>query len=122
MEAQVLEAPLSQSDLIQELVDHRMSDRFAIFYVTITDIDRDGVFVDGPFFGGEIESHEEAELLATEITNDKSLPGTICTKLFRFKPNQLCSDISRLAHKYFTKFRNDIYEQEETQNRKRRRL
>ena len=114
METAVLEAPPSQL----RVMSRNIRGNCFVFYITIVDTDKDGIFADGPYFGGETRDYESAENLAKDIVNDKGIPGTIIPKVYSYNNNyQDFPDIVNLASKQYSRMISDLYDQEEIQNR-----
>lgn len=97
------------------------SERFAVFYITVVDTDKDGILVDGPFLGGEVSSKFAAELLARDLANDRSIPGSVMPKIYEYGPGQTFDELLFLAKRQSDKLTSDMYEQEAIQERMRRR-
>jgi hypothetical protein len=96
-------------------------ERHAVFYVTVTDTDKDGILVDGPYLGGEVSGKFAAELLARDLANDKSIPGSVMPKIYEYGPGQTFDDLLFLAKRQFDKLAIEMYDQEAIQERMRRR-
>jgi hypothetical protein len=111
VEIAVLEAPPSQYRTA-------IKSRHFVFYITIVDTDKDGIFADGPFFGGETFDQPSADDLARDLVNDKSIPGTVIPKVYAYNANyQSFPDITVLATKQANRMIVDLYDQEEIQDR-----
>jgi len=91
---------------------------YLIYYSVAIDTPDDGVFLDIMYLGGEAKTEEEAEKLAIDITNDRSIIGTIFTKVFEVNDNN--EFVTELAIKQFNKIAENMYEMEEIQERKRK--
>jgi hypothetical protein len=93
--------------------------KFAVFYISVLDYP-DGIFVDGPYFGGTCSVEDQANLLSRNLTNDRQLPGTIMPKVYSYDS---CAGISKslsLAKTHCIRLAKDMYEMEETQARQAR--
>ena len=90
---------------------------FLVFYATVIDDDDAGIFVDSYFMGGIVKTQEGAELLCKDLTNDRSIPGTVLTKFYKCKSKNDIKIKFKLARKYFNQLANEMYEAEDIQKR-----
>ena len=90
--------------------------RYIVFFASVSD-GEEGIFVDYAYFGGMTYSREEAEILGKNIVNDKSLPGAILIKIVPVA-NTL-NDAMSVAMKYFNCMAKDMYEVEDSRQRKK---
>lgn len=95
---------------------------YMIFFATIIETDQDGVFVDGPFFGGESATLRFAELIAKDLSNDRAISGTVVPKILEYKhgDNQERQQTIRIALQHFNHLARDVYDQEDMLERKKR--
>ena len=91
---------------------------YAIFFATVID-SSDGLFVDSTYFGGVVETQEQALQLGKDITNDRNLPGVIIPKIVSANTFEL-GKAQAIATKYFNNLAKDIYEVEEAKTRRTR--
>jgi len=101
--------------------------KFAIFYGLIRDTDEDGVFFDYPYFGGETYDKTHAEIIASGIVNDSSMPGTVVVKIVTYTCYHNCAlnsrefeNVLRMVTRQFLNMARSLYESEEMQKRGRR--
>lgn len=94
-------------------------DRHAVFYALVTEHDEDGTLVDYVYYGGETPSKDEADAMAYALTNDRALPGSVLTKIYRLDNLITLNDAVRLANKHFNKIANEMYEVEDMLERQR---
>ena len=92
--------------------------KFVVFYITVVDTDEDGVVIDGPYLGGVMQTKPLAEELARCLTNDRTLPGAVMTKLLSFGPNGIQGAL-KLARKQFFRLSDEMQDMEVIQKRKR---
>lgn len=91
--------------------------RYAVLYGVV--IDGDELFFDVVFIGGLVNTLDEAADLARDITDDKSLPGSVITKTYPFDSS--VGEIQSLAHKQFCQTAIEMYDVEEMNSRREKR-
>ena len=91
---------------------------YAIFFATIVD-SADGLFVDATYFGGSVESQEEAIKLGKDLVSDRGLPGVVVPKIVPINEFSLMKAQS-IANKYFNSLAKDVYEVEDAKTRRTR--
>ena len=74
----------------------------------------DGILVDGPFLCGDLRQKELAEKVATDLSNDKTMPGAVVVKINEYTNK---SEAIKIINKYFSNMIKNIYEQERNINR-----
>jgi hypothetical protein len=92
-----------------------------VLYAAIIDHDEAGIFVDAYFLGGVVDTHSAAEKLAWSLTNDKTIPGTILTKIYKFNSHTEFGRVLDMATKYFHQLALDMYDTEDVQKKSKNR-
>jgi hypothetical protein len=95
--------------------------KHVVLYAVVTDHDEAGIFVDAYFLGGIIDEYTVAEKLAWDLTNDKTIPGTVLTKIYKFNNHIEFERALVMAGKYFHQLALDMYDAEEVQKKSKNR-
>lgn len=91
---------------------------FVIFYVTVSD-DEDGFNMDGPYFGGKTSTKDQADAMAKVITNNKSIPGVVITKILPLKDGM--RETIKIAQRQFDRMAEEMHEMDQIQRRMKKR-
>ncbi len=91
---------------------------YVVFYATVNEGEK-GTEVQSPFLGGIVPSSNDADLLAYDIVNDKSIPGTVIPKILGFNKLDEFKRKYDFAAKHFVQMTVDIHDYEMTQRRMR---
>ena len=93
--------------------------KYIIFYSKITTDKEVGIIVDYPFYGGDAETHEEADQIAKKLVNDAQNQTTIIPKVFE-KGDNTWLDVMEIAKNRFEKMAQDMYDSEQVMDRRKR--
>lgn len=99
--------------------EKRVMFMYVIFYAILVDSDKEGVFVDGPFFGGEAHTPQMADCIAKDLSNDRTLSGAVIPKVLK-RNEQNRKSVLRVARRYFDNIARDVYDQADILDRSKR--
>jgi len=85
---------------------------YVILYACIITDDENGLFVDHTFLGGIAPNKIQAEEVAKDITNDKSIPGTTISRILSIESQYELPKVMSMTNKYFHEMANEMYDME----------
>ena len=80
----------------------------AIFYAIATD--DDGLYIDYMYFGGVVNTDEEAEVLTYSLVNDEKLDGAVFVKAMPMDSISEIGDLSVKVLRHFKRMSEAVYD------------
>jgi hypothetical protein len=91
---------------------------YVVFYATVNE-GENGTEIQSPFLGGIVPGPNDADLLAHDIVNDKSISGAVIPKILGFNKIDEFKKKYDFTVKHFAQMTVDIHDYEMTQKRMR---
>jgi cell division protein YceG involved in septum cleavage len=95
----------------------RLDMKYVVLYSCVSEEEGE-IFVDVFFFGGKVDTREDAEELAKCIVNDRSINGAVVPKIYPIDHDYMMNEIISRATKYFNTLANEMYALDDQKQRK----